>query len=82
MACKFCGEQDNSRLGMRSKIVNGKVKTIELCSSCLGKLLMQNKSKMENNFQVGTDLGETYSKTHDVYTPSWVTTLVNLYNSS
>jgi len=55
---------------MRSKIVNGKVKTIELCSSCLGKLLMQNKSKMENNFQEGTDLGETYSKPHDVYNPS------------
>ena len=73
MACKFCGEQDNSRLGMRSKIVNRKVKTIEICSSCLGQKLMQDKSKMDNNFQVGTDLVETYSKTHDFYIPSWAT---------
>ena len=82
MACEFCGELDNSRLGMRSKIVNGKVKTIEICSSCLGKKLMHDKSKMDNNYQSGANLKETFSKTHDVYIPSLATTLMNLYSSS
>ena len=40
MACEFCGEKDNSRLGMRSSVVNGKVETVEICSSCLGEKLM------------------------------------------
>ena len=39
MACEYCSEQDISRLGMRSKLVNGKVKTVEICASCLGKKL-------------------------------------------
>jgi hypothetical protein len=55
MACEFCGEQNNSRLGMRSEIVNRKARTIEICSPCLGKKLMQDKRKMEHNFQAGTD---------------------------
>ena len=45
MACEFCGEKNKSRLGMRSKVVNGKVETVEICSSCLGKILMHDKSK-------------------------------------
>ncbi|MBT6690433.1 hypothetical protein HN903_02480 [archaeon] len=40
MTCKFCGEKDKSRLGMRSSVVNGKVETVEICSSCLGEKLM------------------------------------------
>jgi len=45
MACEFCGEKDKSKLGMRSSVVNGKVKTVEICSSCLGEKLMLDKSK-------------------------------------
>ena len=36
MACEFCGEEDKSRLGMRSSVLNGKANTVEICSSCLG----------------------------------------------
>lgn len=40
MACEFCGEKDKSKLGMRSSVVNGKVETVEICSSCLREKLM------------------------------------------
>ena len=40
MACEFCGEKDKSRLGMRTRVVNGKVETVEICSSCLWERLM------------------------------------------
>ena len=82
MACEFCGEQNNSRLGMRSEIVNRKARTIEICSPCLGKKLMLDKSKMGNNYQPQTNLSATSSKTHAVYNPGWTKMLVDLYNSS
>ena len=44
MACKFCGEKDKSRLGMISRVVNGEVETVEICSSCLWDRLMHNES--------------------------------------
>ncbi|MDM8536022.1 hypothetical protein QUF70_04650 [Desulfobacterales bacterium HSG17] len=62
--------------------MNGKVKTVEICSSCLGKKLMLDKSRMGNNYQTQTNLSETSSKTHAVYSPGWTKMLVELYNSS
>lgn len=39
MPCKFCNEKDDSKLAMRSTVVNGKVETVQICTSCLwGKL--------------------------------------------
>ena len=49
MACEFCDEKDKSRLGMRSRVVNGKVKTVEICFSCLGKKLMQDGKLLSNS---------------------------------
>jgi len=40
MACEFCGKKNKSRLGMRTRVVNGKVETVEICSSCLWERLM------------------------------------------
>lgn len=40
MACEFCGEKDESRLGLRSGIADGKVETVEICSWCLWGRLM------------------------------------------
>ena len=45
MACKFCNEKDKSRIGMRSRVVNGKVETVEICSSCLWEKLMYSESE-------------------------------------
>ena len=45
MACEFCGEEDKSRLGMRSSVVNGKANTVEICSSCLGEKLMPSETE-------------------------------------
>jgi hypothetical protein len=45
MACKFCDEKDKSRLGMRSRVVNGEVETIEICSSCLWEKVMHGESE-------------------------------------
>ncbi len=45
MACEFCGEEDKSRLGMRSSVVNGEVKTMDICSSCLGKKLIPSETE-------------------------------------
>jgi hypothetical protein len=45
MACKFCGEKDKSRLGMRSRVINGEVETVEICSSCLWEKIMYNETK-------------------------------------
>jgi hypothetical protein len=45
MACEFCGEEDKSRLGMRSSVVNGKANTVEICSSCLGKKLILSENE-------------------------------------
>jgi len=36
MACKFCGEKDEFRLGLRTEVVNDNVETVEICSSCFG----------------------------------------------
>ena len=62
MACEFCGEKDKSRLGMRSSVVNGKVKTVEICSSCLGEKLMQDKSKNEKLLSKGKRFEREISK--------------------
>lgn len=62
MACEFCGEKNKSRLGMRTSVVNGKVETVEICSSCLwerlmydenedGKLLSKRKQVEERTFK-------------------------------
>lgn len=40
MVCAYCGERDNSRLGLRSSFVNGKLETKEICTSCLYKKLV------------------------------------------
>lgn len=34
MACKFCNENDPLNLTMSTRIVNGKVKTAEVCFRC------------------------------------------------
>jgi len=44
MACEFCGEKNKSRLGMRTSVVNGKVETVEICSSCLWERLMHDEN--------------------------------------
>jgi hypothetical protein len=32
--CKYCNEQDESRLIMSSRLVNGRVETIDICFRC------------------------------------------------
>jgi RNase P subunit RPR2 len=34
MPCKYCNEQDESKLMMSSRCVNGKVETIDICLRC------------------------------------------------
>ncbi len=34
MRCVHCGENEKSRLVARSKVVNGKVETIDICLEC------------------------------------------------
>lgn len=48
MACKFCNEKDESKLVMRSSVVNGKVETVNICSSCLWEQLLDDHSEDGN----------------------------------
>ncbi|MBU0477920.1 hypothetical protein KKC91_05080 [bacterium] len=32
--CKYCGEKDESKLTMSTRVVNGKVETIDVCLAC------------------------------------------------
>jgi hypothetical protein len=34
MACKYCGDSDESKLMMRSSLINGRVETIDICTGC------------------------------------------------
>jgi len=40
MACIYCNEQDETRLAMRSEVINGKFETFQICITCLGKKLI------------------------------------------
>jgi protein-arginine kinase activator protein McsA len=50
MACEFCGEKNKSRLGMRTRVVNGKVETVEICSSCLWERLMYDENEDDRRY--------------------------------
>ena len=39
MKCEYCGKEDESKLVMRSEVVDGKVQTVNICTSCLGEEL-------------------------------------------
>jgi hypothetical protein len=49
MACKYCNEKDESKLVMRSSVVNGKVETVNMCSSCLWEQLLDDHSENETS---------------------------------
>lgn len=34
MECKYCGEKDESRLMMRTEVIDGKVETSHVCLDC------------------------------------------------
>lgn len=40
MVCEYCEEEDSGKLGMRSRVVNGEVETVEICSWCLWNRLI------------------------------------------
>jgi hypothetical protein len=45
MACKYCNDKDESKLVMRSRVVNGKVETVNICTSCLWEQLLNDHSE-------------------------------------
>jgi len=34
MPCRYCGERDPFKLSIRTKFINGRVETIEICLDC------------------------------------------------
>lgn len=69
MTCEYCDEKDESMLVMRSSVVNGKVETVNICTSCLWKQLLDDKSEDEkqlsdkdsNNGKIPTKFATTNS---------------------
>ena len=48
MACEYCGEENSSDLVTRSEVVDGKVETATICTSCLWEQLLEDTDKNEN----------------------------------
>lgn len=44
MECKICNEKDESKLVLRSTVVNQKVETIQICTSCLWEKLLNDEN--------------------------------------
>jgi len=49
MPCKFCGERDESKLIMSSRLVNGIVETIDICFKCYWRDKFEAETKGDMN---------------------------------
>jgi len=48
MVCKYCNEKDESKIVMRSTVVDGRVETENICTSCLWEQLLNDHSEDGN----------------------------------
>lgn len=48
MECKYCHEKDEAKLLMRTTVVNHKIETVQICTSCLWERMTSEKTNDGN----------------------------------